>query len=135
MNLMTKILVLMPSALMAASGHAQFVKGNEAIFTKSDGSRQVATPPLPSATLGPPCKAENPACTSRGWLMVETAAGLQECTEYYARPGTCRASTFGSEKRPRLWIVKLKGEWFQCQQPDIASKCISLKALPTSIVQ
>jgi hypothetical protein len=66
---------------------------------------------------------------------VETSEGIQECTEFYARPGTCRASTFGTEKRPRLWIVKMEGEWMQCQRPDLASKCISIRALPTSIVQ
>jgi hypothetical protein len=62
--------------------------------------------------------------------MVETDKGLQECTEIYARPGTCRASTFGTEKRPRLWIVKLKGEWMQCPRPDATSGCVSTKALP-----
>jgi hypothetical protein len=62
--------------------------------------------------------------------MVETDKGLQECTEFYARPGTCRASTFGTEKRPRLWIVKLKGQWMQCPRPDAASGCVSMKALP-----
>jgi len=67
--------------------------------------------------------------------MVETRDGLQECTEFYARPGTCRPSTFGTEKRSRLWIVKLKGQWMQCQRPDISSVCVSTKALPYSEVQ
>ena len=67
--------------------------------------------------------------------MVETDAGLMECTEIYARPGTCRASRYGSEKRSRLWIVKTKGQWLQCQYPDLASKCVSTKALPYAAVQ
>jgi hypothetical protein len=67
--------------------------------------------------------------------MVETADGLVECTEVYARPGTCRPSTYGTEKRSRLWIVKTSSLWMQCQYPDVASKCVSTKSLPTSAVQ
>lgn len=114
---------------------AQFVKGNEAVQLMPDGSKQIETPPLPSATLAPPCPADNPSCTASGWRMVETSEGLRECTEIYARPGTCRTSTFGAVKRPRLWIVKTKGHWMQCQLPDLGSKCVSTKALPYSAVQ
>ena len=67
--------------------------------------------------------------------MVETADGLRECTEIYARPGTCRASTYGTEKRSRVWIVKSGGQWMQCQKPSLSSKCVSAKALPFSEVQ
>lgn len=67
--------------------------------------------------------------------MVETSDGLVECTEIYARPGTCRASKYGSEKRSRLWIVKSRSQWMQCQYPDLGSKCVSTKSLPTSVVQ
>lgn len=122
-------------ALMATTANAQFVKGNEAVRVMADGSRKVETPPLPTATLGTPCSAENLACTPSGWRMVETTDGLRECTEIYARPGTCRTSTYGSEKRSRLWIVKILGQWMQCQYPDIASKCVSTKALPYGAVQ
>lgn len=130
MNLAIKALALTLAAILAAPAHAQFVKGNEAVTTRGDGSRTVETPPLPTATLGPACQAGNPGCASRGWLMLETSEGLRECTEYYARPGTCKASTFGSEKRPRLWIVKVKGEWMQCPTPNVGSACVSVKALP-----
>ncbi len=122
-------------ALSAVTAPAQFVKGNEAIKEMPDGTKKVETPPLPSATLGAPCAADKPACTASGWRMVETAEGLNECTEIYARPGTCRPSTFGTEKRPRLWIVKVKGQWMQCQFPDIGSRCVSTKALPYSAIQ
>ena len=67
--------------------------------------------------------------------MVETADGLAECTEIYARPGTCRRSTYGVEKRSRLWIAKTGAQWVQCQYPDVTSKCVSTKSLPTSAVQ
>lgn len=135
MKLTPCIFGLATALVLAAPVHAQFVKGNEAITVKPDGGLFVETPPLPSASLGPPCRAAKPACSVSGWRMVETDRGLQECTEFYARPGTCRASTYGKEKRPRLWIVKRNGQWVQCQQPDVGSKCISLDALPTSVVQ
>jgi hypothetical protein len=129
------IATLLAFGIAAAAANAQFVKGNEAVRMESDGKLRVETPPLPTATLAAPCLAANPACASGSWLMVETAEGLRECTEFYARPGTCRPSTYGTEKRPRLWIVKVRGQWLQCQHPDIGSTCVSTKALPTSVVQ
>jgi hypothetical protein len=122
-------------ALFAPVAMAQFVKGNEAVKLMPDGSRQVETPPLPNASLGKPCPATQAGCAGGGWLMVETTEGLVECTEIYARPGTCRASTYGSQKQSRLWIVKSGGRWMQCQFPDLGSKCVSTKALPYSAVQ
>lgn len=135
MNVLFRTLVLAALAT-ASAAEAQFVKGNEAVKALTDGSRQVETPPLPKASvLAAPCKAENPACTPNGWVMVETSQGLQECTEYYARSGTCRTSTYGSEKRPRRWIIKSKGQWMQCPRPEITNACVSTKALPTIEIQ
>lgn len=122
-------------ALAATGACAQFVKGNEAVSLAPDGTARVETPPLPKATLWPPCPATQAACTAVGWRMVETKDGLSECTEFYARPGTCRASTYGLKKRSRQWIVKSKGHWLQCERPDLGSRCISLGALPNSVVQ
>lgn len=122
-------------ALAATAASAQFVKGNEAVTIAPDGSRKVETPPLPKASLAKPCPATRPTCTPSGWRMVETSDGIQECTEIYARPTTCRASTFGQEKRPRQWIVKSKGEWLQCERPDLGSRCVSTKTLPNTVVQ
>jgi hypothetical protein len=135
MNAVRHLLSLGALALAATTASAQFVKGNEAVKVMPDGTKKVDTPPLPSTTLGAPCAADKPACTASGWRMVETTEGLRECTEIYARPGTCRPSTFGTEKRPRLWIVKMRGQWMQCQLPDIDSKCVSTKALPYSAIQ
>lgn len=135
MKTIRHLLALGALALASTTAGAQFVKGNEAVTVMPDGTRKVETPPLPAGTLGPPCLASNPACTASGWRMVETNEGLRECTEIYARPGTCRASTYGKEKRPRLWIVKTRGQWQQCQLPDLGSKCVSTKALPFSAVQ
>ncbi len=135
MKAVRHLLALGALALAATTASAQFVKGNEAVKVMPDGTKKVETPPLPTATLGAPCAADNPACTASGWRMVETPDGLRECTEIYARPGTCRPSTFGTEKRPRLWIVKTRGQWMQCQLPDIGSKCVNTKALPYSAIQ
>jgi hypothetical protein len=135
MNAVHRLMALVALAIAAAPASAQFVKGNEAIKVMHDGSKKVETPPLPSATLAAPCPAERAGCAGSGWRMVETDDGLRECTEIYARPGTCRPSTYGKEKRSRLWIVKTRGQWMQCQRPDLASKCVSTKALPFSEVQ
>ena len=124
------ILAAFGMAVAAAASQAQFVKGNEAVKLRSDGTKTVETPPLPSIQLAPPCRAENPSCAMGGWLMVETRDGLRECTEFYARQGSCRASTYGVERLPRRWVVRIKGQWMQCQYPDISSVCVSTKALP-----
>jgi hypothetical protein len=122
-------------ALGAGDAHAQFVKGNEAVKVMADGSKRVETPPTSSALLAKPCPATNPGCSGGGWKMVETVTGLMECTEVYARPTTCRASTYGTEKRPRVWVVKVGTEWKHCTLPALDKQCVSLQSLPTPAVQ
>jgi hypothetical protein len=117
---------------LAGTVFAQFVKGNEAVKVMPDGTKKVETPPLP--TTGPirstkPCAAAD-KCHGGAWLMVETAQGLMECTEAYARPGTCRASSYGTTKLMRLWVVKSGKTWQQCQLPDLGSKCVDMFARP-----
>ena len=130
-------LLFVCASLMAGwpAAQAQFVKGNEAVKVMADGTRKVETPPLPAVALGTPCPAAKAGCAGGGWKMDETVNGLVDCTEIYARPGTCRPSTFGSEKRSRLWIVKTGSQWMHCQFPDLSSKCVSVKSLPFSAVQ
>ena len=135
MRVVQLIVVFAALVVGSSTALAQFVKGNEAVKAMADGSKKVETPPLPSVPLGKPCPAAQAGCAGGGWLMVETSDGLVECTEIYARPGTCRPSTYGTEKRSRLWIVKTSSQWMQCQYPDVASKCVSTKSLPTSAVQ
>jgi hypothetical protein len=124
-------------ALLALAGaaSAQFVKGNEGVKVMPDGTKKVETPPQASALLAAPCPAQRTGCGGGGWMMVETDSGLMECTEIYARHGTCRAPTYGAQKLSRLWVVKTGGEWKQCPLPDLSSKCVSTKALPFSAVQ
>lgn len=133
-----KIVRLIVAAALVATGSsaafAQFVKGNEAVKVMPDGTKRVETPLLP--TTGPlrstkPCAAAD-HCHGGAWLMVETADGLVECTEAYARPGTCRKSTYGSSKLMRLWVVRSGDSWLQCQLPDLGSKCVKMFARPPS---
>ena len=126
---------LIAFALAASAASAQFVKGNEAVRVMTDGTQKVEVPPLPSVALGSPCPAAKPGCAGGGWKMLESNSGLVECTEVFAWPTTCRPSTYGVEKRSRTWIVKIKGQWVQCAQPDISGNCVSLKSLPVSAVQ
>ena len=117
---------LSPAAL------AQFVKANEAVRLMPDGTKRIETPPLPATgpirTAKPCAAADN--CHGGAWLMVETKDGLVECTEAYARPGTCRASSYGTTKLLRLWVVKSGDTWLQCQLPDVGSKCVNMFARP-----
>jgi hypothetical protein len=124
--------VLGLTALAPLAAHAQFVKGNEAVRVMTDGSKQVETAPLPTTGSFPnskPCSA-TAGCNAGPWLMVETSQGLKECTEAYARQGSCRDSTFGKTKLSRLWLVKSGGNWLQCQYPDLSSKCVNMFAKP-----
>ena len=129
-----KVLVIvaaLSSALLAVTAQAQYVKGNEAVKSTATG-KSAETPPMPST--GPiskmkPCMAIA-NCFAGAWLMVETNEGLVECTEAYARPGTCRTSTYGTKKASRLWVVKRGADWLQCQYPDLASKCVNMFARP-----
>lgn len=134
MKLVQTLVMGVAVAAASSASVAQFIKGNEAVKVMPDGTKRVETPPLPTATLAAPCPAAKAGCAGGGWLMVETPTGLMECTEFYARPSTCRSSTC-TEKRSRLWIVKTGNQWMQCQYPDLASKCVSTKALPYSAVQ
>lgn len=119
-------------ALAAMAANAQFVRGNEAVATGPEGSRRVETAPIPAK--GPiqsqkPCAADA-NCHAGPWHMVETQAGLVECTEAYARPGTCRESTYGAKKLSRLWVIKSEGKWLQCQYPKLTSRCVHMFARP-----
>lgn len=132
MKLIAACLVSVALALLPAVSQAQFVKGNEAVKLLPNGTKRVELAPLP--TTGPirstkPCAAAD-KCHGGAWLMVETTDGLVECTEAYARPGTCRASTFGSTQLLRLWVVKSGHAWLQCQLPSLTSKCVPLFARP-----
>jgi hypothetical protein len=135
MSTYAQFFVLIALALATSAASAQFVKGNDAVRVMTDGTKKVEVPPLPSVALGSPCPAARPGCAAGGWKMLESESGLVECTEVFARPTTCRPSTYGAEKRSRAWIVKVKGHWMQCAQPDVSGKCVSLKSLPVSAVQ
>lgn len=121
--------------LASSAATAQFVKGNEAVQILPDGSRRVETPPTASALLARPCAAANPGCSGGGWNMVETAEGLQECTEIYARNATCRPSTYGKQRLMRVWVVKIGSRWMHCSMPDAPQGCVSISMLPSPRLQ
>lgn len=136
------IVVLAALAVGPSAAFAQFVKGNEAVKVLSDGSKKVETPPVPStgpASKSKPCAADA-GCHAGPWHMVETASGLRECTEPFARATSCRDSTYGTKKLSRLWIAKKSSAWLWCQYPDMAGKCVDMNVrpplnLPVSAVQ
>ena len=117
-------LVLATSALACLTAQAQYVKGNEAV----QSGKKVETPPIPSS-VSKVCEA-NAKCHAGAWRMVETNSGLAECTEPWARAGSCRTSTYGLQKLTRVWVVKQNNDWKQCQYPDLTSKCTPVFARP-----
>ena len=132
MKTVRNLLAMVAIAFASASAMAQFVKGNEAVKVMPDGTKKVETAPIPTtgtARSTKPCAASD-KCHGGAWLMVETVNGLVECTEAYARPGTCRASSYGTTKLLRVWVVKKGNEWLQCQLPDGSTKCVSMFAKP-----
>lgn len=126
MRVLILVVVVATSCLTHAS-HAQFVKGNEAVQFGPTGKR-AQTPPIPSPVIDP-CE-PTAGCHAGAWRMVETEVGLMECTETWARPKSCRSSTYGAQKLPRVWVVKHAGQWFHCQYPDLSSKCTPVFARP-----
>lgn len=132
MKIVQSLLACAALAVASTASFAQFVKGNEAVKSLPDGTKRVETAPIPST--GPirssrVCGA-TAGCNAGSWHMVETADGMLECTEAYARPSTCRPSTYGTTKLARLWVVKSGGNWLQCQYPDLGSKCVNMFARP-----
>lgn len=123
MKHITSLLVAAFLSFHAALASAQFVKGNQAVRAGA-----IELPPVP-ASAGKPCRAHD-KCHAGSWHMVETTAGLMECTEPFARPGTCRPPTYGAEKLSRLWIVRKGTSWQWCQYPDLDSKCVDIYARP-----
>jgi len=142
MTAVRNLVALVAIAFAATTANAQFVKGNEAVKVMPDGTKKVETPPVPAtgpASKAKPCAADA-GCHPGPWHMVETSAGLRECTEPFARPTACRDSTYGTQKMSRLWIAKKGSAWLWCQYPDIAEKCVDMNArpplnLPVSAVQ
>lgn len=132
MNRFHTLPIVLTLVAFSTSASAQFVKGNEAVRTSNTGERLVELAPLPSS--GPirktkPCLAQA-GCHAGPWHMVETREGLVECTEVYAREGTCRPSSYGTTKLSRIWVLKTGGQWLQCQLPDLGSKCVKVFVPP-----
>ncbi|MCV2354016.1 hypothetical protein LNV09_07530 [Paucibacter sp. B2R-40] len=120
-------ILLASQCLVSTPAEAQFVKGNDAVKVTAAGTK-VETPPVP-ASVSKVCGADA-NCHAGSWRMIETAAGLVECTEPWARPGSCRGSSYGAQKLSRVWVVKRGKDWLQCQYPDLQSKCTPMFVRP-----
>lgn len=130
-------LALLATLTAASAASGQQVPGNEAVRV-TDSGRTVTLPAVP-AKPPPLCRADA-GCHAGAWRMVETESGLLECTEPWARDGSCRRSTYGAQKLRRVWVVLHRGTWLQCQFPDLGSRCAPMLArppanLPTDAVQ
>ncbi|MBL0726124.1 hypothetical protein [Piscinibacter sp. HJYY11] len=122
----SRLLLGIVVAFLGIDVSAQFVKGNEAVSASNAGQAEL---PPPRKNPQKPC-APDKACHAGAWYMVETNDGLQECTEPFARPDSCRPSSYGSTKRYRLWVVKSKGIWLLCEYPRLNSRCVDMSARP-----
>jgi len=134
MKITTRLVAVAALGIAYSTASAQFVKGNEAVKVLLDGTKKIETPPLPAngpAAKSQPCAAAA-GCHAGPWHMVETPAGLRECTEPFARLTTCRDSTYGTQKLSRLWIAKSGSTWLWCQYPDLTRKCVDMNARPPS---
>lgn len=134
MKTLGHLAIVVVIGITSTASVAQFVKGNDAVRVSPTGTKTVETPPVPKtgpASKAKPCAADG-GCHAGAWHMVETSAGLMECTEPFARPTSCRKSTYGSQKLSRLWVAKKGPTWLWCQYPDLASKCVDMNARPPS---
>lgn len=56
-------------------------------------------------------------------FMIETQDGLVQCVMPYVVAKACQASSFGSEKRNRTWVVLKDGEWRGCIGLQAPKQC------------
>lgn len=124
---MIKPLASLALLIAVTTATAQQVPGNEAVRVTA-GRRTVTLPAVPARR--PPLRRADAGSHAGAWRMVETASGLMECTEPWARDGSCRPSTYGAQRLFRVWVVLHRGTWLQCQFPDLGSRCAPLRARP-----
>jgi hypothetical protein len=94
---------------------------NEAVRADRDGRHAVQLPPGSNVKKLPP----QPAPADGGIVyMIETEAGLAECTHRWYRDDECRPATLGKLRLMRAWIVKRGGRWWQCSLPSKDAKCL-----------
>jgi hypothetical protein len=129
MKAVRHLLALVAMALAATTASAQFVKGNEAVKVMPDGPRRWRRLRCHGRTSWQSPAQPTQGCHGGGWMMVETQDGLRRVHRAYARPGTCRKSTYGTEKLSRLWIVKPGGSGCSAS-PRLGGKCVSIEGLP-----
>lgn len=109
--------VLASAATLAADSTKSVFEGNEAVTAdKVTGERKVEYPPflVKDAAQMPSWRTETNQGTPAIWYMIEGPNGLLECGGLTISPQACRASTLGTYKWRRHWVVKKAGQWVLC---------------------
>ena len=114
--------VLVEAGVTRAAGADDYsAPANEAVRIDRTGERTVQLPPGSNVTRLP---AQAPPPDGGTVYMIETEAGLVECTHRWYRKDECRAATFGKLRVMRAWVVKRGGTWWQCSLPSTDAKCL-----------
>lgn len=58
--------------------------------------------------------------------MIETQAGLVQCTSTQWTAESCEPSDHGTKRRARTWVVKVQGAWKGCIGLDAPKECRAL---------
>ena len=117
-----------PAKLLAAPAGPTF-PGNEATHIEG-GTQRVELPPLSKAAQGfvrAGGKGTKPVGQSEVY-MIETKAGLVECSLPFFSESACAPSTLGQVKRNRFWTVKLAGAWVHCSARSQPRTCEAAQA-------
>lgn len=64
--------------------------------------------------------------------MIETEAGLVQCTVPFFEKEGCEPSTYGIKRTNRRWIVLRGGEWQACTGVEQPKKCRAVYPKPGS---
>jgi hypothetical protein len=122
--------VLAIAALAIASACARAADysaaANEAVTVDEHGRRRVELPPGSNSKP----LVHQPVPPAGGVVyMIETERGLVECSGRVYRRDECRASSIGSIRMIRAWVVKRQGKWLQCGGPEASARCAGVNEL------
>ena len=116
-------------ANIASAQQATGFPGNEAVRIVA-GKRVVEVPPTYGTQSGKPADYSPPTHVGgKGGpvIMIEGPEGLMACSDYILIKTACIPSDIGSVQRYRVWVVKLKAEWQQCNSRVAPMVCKPLK--------
>jgi hypothetical protein len=125
--------VLLAQAALAKDETKAVLSGNQAVSADKDGKRKVAYPPnmVNTRDMGASKPTEAPGIADgrrqyagikvlgpngESFYMIEGPRELLECTLITVADSHCRPSTFGKVVWSRIWVVQVKGAWYECQR-------------------